>query len=375
MTETRPVRPLALARSVLPIVVAAGIAGLAGAQPDRPETGSRAALEVLVLDRDGRPVAGLTGGDFVVTDRSRAYRVDTAEGRTAGEAPRSLVFVFNRRGADAVQLNRALRGLGLFIEDRMLDADESLFVDMGETLRIGRAFGPGKAVALAGLGTIPAMGYRSPAGAEDDAVVAARMLELVADRLAASAGRKIVVLYSESLSSFARPPEQPGTVRNSATARIFPLARGESDAGLGSIIERLRTAGATVHVLHLAGVQDFEERILTADRGELIVDGSGQSRRDMFSSSTYEARQRAASPRSGDDILSSVAAETGGLYFARTTAFRKALDRIEDRNRFWYRLTLVGEVGAAERESQVLQVRVPGCSGCTVLPAPSSAPE
>lgn len=40
-----------------------------------------------------------------------------------------------------------------------------------------------------------------------------------------------------------------------------------------------------------------------------------------------------------------------------------------------YRLTLVGEVRAGERESQVLQVRVPGCSGCTVLPAPSSLPE
>ena len=39
------------------------------------------------------------------------------------------------------------------------------------------------------------------------------------------------------------------------------------------------------------------------------------------------------------------------------------------------RVTLVGEVRAAERESGVLQVRVPGCSGCTVLPAPSSAPE
>ncbi len=39
------------------------------------------------------------------------------------------------------------------------------------------------------------------------------------------------------------------------------------------------------------------------------------------------------------------------------------------------RLTLVGEVRAAERESGVLQVRVPGCSGCIVLPALNSTPE
>lgn len=343
-----------------------------------PDEEARVTVDALVLDKDGNPVRGLDRGDFEVSIGERVRPVSDATMVAADVAPRRFVFVFNRRGADAVQLNRALRGLRSFIEDRMLDSDESLFVDMGETLQIGRAFGPGKAVALAGVGTIPAMGYRSPAGAEDDAPVAARMLELVADRLATSAGRKIVVLYSESLSSFTRPPEQPGTVRNSATARILPLARGASDAGLGSIIERLRAASATVHVLHLAGVQDLEERILTADRGELIVDGSGRSRRDMFSSTTYEARQRDASPRSGDDILSSFAAETGGLHLARPTRFRKVLDRIDDRNRFTYRLALVrlvGEGGAGERESQLLQVRVPGCSGCTVLAARGSVPE
>lgn len=374
MTETRPVR--AFARFALPMLVAAGTAGPAGAQPERPETADRAVLEVLVLDPDGKPVTGLTGSDFVVTgpSRTRAFRVLAAEGQTAAEAPRRFAFVFNRRGADAAQLSRALRGLRSFIEERMFDQDRSLFVDMGETLRIGRAFEPGKEVALAGLGTIPAMGYQSPAGAEDDAVVAARMLELVADRLAASAGRKIVVLYSESLSTFARSSGQPGTDRKPDWPRILPHARGASDAGLGAMTGRLRAASVTLHVLHLAGVQEFEERILISERGELWVPGSRLYRYGP-SSTTFEGRERAVSSRSADDILSSVAAETGGLYFARTTAFRKALDRIEDRNRFWYRLILVGEVGAGERESQVLQVRVPGCSGCTVLPAPSSSPE
>ena len=86
-------------------------------------------------------------------------------------------------------------------------------------------------------------------------------------------------------------------------------------------------------------------------------------------------RFRNVSPRSGDDILSGLATATGGLCFARATGFRRPLDRIEDCNRSWYRLTPVGETQAGERESGVLQVRVPGCSGCTVLPAPSSVPE
>ena len=113
---------------------------------------------------------------------------------------------------------------------------------------------------------------------------------------------------------------------------------------------------------------DHEERILTAERDE-----SNPFR--AFSSTSHEGRVRTVSPRREDDILSGLAAATGGLYFARGTGFRRPLDRIEARERVWYRLTLVGETEAGERESGVLQVRVPGCSGCTVLPAPSSAPE
>ena len=365
MTETQPVR--AFAKFALPILIVTG-ADPAGAEPDRPETGDRAVLEVLVLDPDGEPVTGLTGSDFVVSGQSRAYRVDAAEGRTAGEAPRRFVFVFNRRGAEPARLNRALRGLMSFIEDRMLDADMSLFADLGETLRIGHAFGPGKQVALGGLRTIPAMGYLSPAGPTDDAAAAAELLVLVAERLAAAPGPKIVVLFSESVSSFSYAAEQPGTFRTSNVPLIRSARRGETDAGLASITHRLSEARATVHVLHLEGVSEYDERILTSERDE-----SNPFR--AFSSTSYEGRFRTVSPRSGDDILSGLAAATGGLYFARATVFRSALDRIEDRNRFWYRLTLVGEPGAGERESQVLQVRVPGCSDCTVLPAPSPAPD
>ena len=181
------------------------------------------------------------------------------------------------------------------------------------------------------------MGYRSPAGTEDDAAVAARMLELVAERLTAASGRKILVMFSRSLSSFSWTAEQPGTIRKADLSRIRSDPRGQLDAGLAPITQRLGAAQATVHVLHLAGVQELEERILTANRGELIVDEAGVHG-NIFSSTTREGRQRAVSPRSADDILSSLAAESGGLYFARATGFRKPLDRVAARNERWYRL-------------------------------------
>ena len=316
-------------------------------------------LDVLVLDRDGKPRSGLTADDFLVTRHGREQAPSIVEEQAAGQAPRRFVFAFNRRRAEAANLSRALRGLESFIEEQMSDSDESLFADLGETLRIGRAFAPGKRVAQGGLQTIPAMGYRSSAGATEDAAAAAELLVLVAQRLAAAPGRKIVVLFSESVSSFSYASEQPGTFRTSNATMIRSGARGKTDAGLASITHRLAEAQATVHVIHLEGVREYDERILTAERDE-----SHPFR--VFSSTSYEGRLRTVSPRSGDDILSSFAAESGGLYFARATGFRKPLDSIESRNRAWYRVTLNGGEPAVAATSSI-EVRVPGCADCQVL--------
>ena len=356
----RALRGSALLVAVVVLPVNAGVrAPLPQAAP--PAT----TLEVLVLDGAGRPVTDLSDSDFVVTRNGANYAVADVEERTAGEAPRRFVFIFNRRGADASQLSRALRGLRAFIEQGLLDSDESLFADLGETLRLGRAFGPGKEVARMGLETIPAMGYRSPAGTEEDAAATARMLALVADRLAAAPGRKILVLFSQSLSSFSWTAEQPGTVRKANLPRIRSDPRGQLDAGLAPITRRLRAAQATVHVLHLAGAHEFEEKILTANRGELIVSGTRVGG-NPFSSTAREGRQNAVSPRSEDDILSSFAAETGGLYFARATGFPRPLDRIETRNRRRYRLTVVDSASSATVPND-LEIRVPDCPECQVL--------
>ena len=105
---------------------------------------------------------------------------------------------------------------------------------------------------------------------------------------------------------------QPGTIRTANFHRIRSDSRGQLDAGLAPITQRLGAAPATVHVLHFAGAQELEERILTADRGELIVDDT-RVRGDLLSSTTREGRQLAASARSADDILSSLAAENGAF--------------------------------------------------------------
>ncbi len=317
-------------------------------------------VDALVLDHAGNPVAGLNRGDFEVIVGDRIRPVAGVRMVAAETAPRRFVFVFNRRGALPAQLKRAQRGLAEFVSSRFGDLDEALFVDFAEVPRITRGWRTGSGEALPEVHNITPMGFRSPVGAAQDAADAAFMLHALAERLVEVPGRKMVIPFSGSLSSFSWTAEQPGTIRKADLPRIRSDPRGQLDAGLAPITQRLGAAQATVHVLHLAGVQELEERILTANRGELSVDEAGVHG-TIFSSTTREGRQRAVSPRSADDILSSLLRPRQG--------FRKPLDRIAARNERWYRLSLVGEDAAAERQSGVPQVRVPGCSDCTVLPA------
>ncbi len=300
-------------------------------------------VEALVVDRRGEAVTGLSAADFEA-------ELPILEAKAAGDGPRRLVLVFNRRGAVAGRLNRAKRGVEAFLRRRLREEDEVLFADLGETLRIGRGFASGRAAALAGLGTIPAMGYPSPSGARGDAAAARSLLDLVAERLAGERGRKIVVLYSGSLSSFSDVGEDVQGAR--------------SEPAYAALVEGFLAARAQVHVAHLAGVMEFEDRILTAGRGELIVnsEAGGRVLGSIFSSSTKDQRRMDSTPRSGDDVLSSLAADTGGLYLARTTDFGSALDRALAHDRSRYVLTL-----PRMEESGKMGIRVPACDECRVL--------
>ena len=358
-------RRLFLAAALAVSVFAVPAQGRAsGLQSDRSPT----TLEVLVLDHDGEPLSGLTERDFVVTRNGANYAVTDVEERVAGEAPRRFVFVFNRRGADASQLSRALRGLRHSsrkacwiptnrcsrISARPCGSAGRSVREEGWRSRDSRPSPPWGTGAPPG----PRMTPRSPRGCWNWSPSGSR----------SAPGRKIVVMFSRSLSSFSWSGEQPGTIRKPNHSRIRSDPRGQLDAGLAPITQRFSAAQATVHVLHLAGVRELEERILTANRGELIV-GEFGIHGNTLSSTTRDGRQQAVSPRGADDILSSFAAESGGLYFARATGFRLPLDRIAARNERWYRLSLGGEDEAAERQSGVPQVLVPGCGDCTVLPA------
>ena len=326
-------------------------------------------VDALVLDRAGNPVAGLNRGDFEVIVGDRIRPVAGVRMVAAETAPRRFVFVFNRRGALPAQLQRAQRGLAEFVFSRFGDLDEALFVDFAEVPRITRGWRTGSGEALAEIRNITPMGFRSPSGAAQDAADAAFMLHALAERLAEIPGRKMVILFSGSLSTFAGEPG--GHLRGSTNlwAGWPAVAPRESkpgaDAALESLALRLNASLATVYGLHLEGARLREEGVLVADRDEFNASTGRPLARN-----TQAGRRQEAFTRPADDFLSSLAAETGGTYTARATDFAHILDEIDASNRLWYELTFSPGESATPGVLRRHEVRVRNRPDLTVVVRP-----
>ena len=163
-------------------------------------------VDALVLDRAGNPVPGLNRGDFEITIGDQVRPVSGARMLSADTTPRRFVFIVNRRGALPAQLRRMKEGLEEFVSARFGERDDALFVDFAEVPRITRGWRTGPTEALPEIRNITPMGFRSSLGPAEDTADAAFMLQALAGRLADLPGRKVVVLFSASLSTFAGTP-------------------------------------------------------------------------------------------------------------------------------------------------------------------------
>ena len=322
-------------------------------------------VDTLVLDRAGNPVAGLNRGDFEVIVGDRIRPVAGVQMVAAETAPRRFVFVFNRRGALPAQLQRAQRGLAEFVSSRFGDLDEALFVDFAEVPRITRGWRTGSGEALPEVHNITPMGFRSPVGAAQDAADAAFMLHALAERLAEIPGRKMVILFSGSLSTFAGEPG--GNLEPIAPWGWAdpPSSKAGADDALAALTYGFNATNASVYAVHLEGARPREEGVLVADRQEYNA-SSGRT----LARNTQAGRRQEAFTRPADDFLSSLAAETGGTYTARATDFARILDGIEASNRLWYELTFSPGASATPGMFRRHEVRVRNRPGLTVVVRP-----
>ena len=342
-----------------------------------PAEEARIVVDALVLDGDGNPVRGLNRGDFEVIIGERVRPVSDARMVAADVTPRRFVFIVNRRGALPAQLRRMKDGLEDFVSNRFGDHDEALFVDFAEVPRITRGWRTGSAETLFEVRNVTAMGFQSPVGPAEDAADTAFMLRALAERLGELPGRKVVVLFSGSLSTFVGTPG--GHLKPVAPWgwADLPSAKPGSEEALGALGQAFNAANASIYAVHLEGARRQEEGILEASRDEYSgpIMNYGGSRgtwqhRQSNSSASPSGRRLNAFDRPTDDFLSSLASETGGSYTAQATDFSRILEDIEYSNRLWYEISFEPFGSNIPGRYQPHEIRVRNIPGLRVVARP-----
>jgi VWFA-related protein len=342
-----------------------------------PAKDARIMVDALVVDRDDHPVRGLNRGDFEVVIGDRVRAVAGVRMVTADTDGRRFVFVLNRRGARPAQLQRVKQGLAEFASTRFGNGDEALVIDFAEAPRVTRGWRQGPDELLSEVENIPAIGFRSALGPAEDAADAAFMLSALAERLRELPGRKVVVLFSGSLSTFAGTPGgdlEPVAPWGWAD---FPSSKAGSDDAPGLLAHAFSAAHASLYTIHLEGSRGQDEGILVSSRGEYsgpirnYGDGRGMTAlRTRNSSASLSGRRKDAFDRPTDDFLSSLASDTGGTYTAQATDFAEILRAVERSNRLWYELTFAPFGTNIPGRYQTHEVRVRDRPGLKVIVRP-----
>ena len=289
-------------------------------------------VDVVVTDRDGQPVSGLERDDFqvfedevpqsittfAVTDWT-SYVGERVEGASqeggVNTYPRRFIFIVNRQGAEFEYLTRAKRDLATFIVESMAEGDEAMVIDVGYSLKVVQDFQAGKEHTLQAVRKLSQMQIDYPMGPDRAAQQMYRDLESLGQALLGIPGRKVVILFSNELETFAAPGSR--SIDNSFS--------------LKDAVEALNQANTTVYTLDIRGPES--------------------------SFTTFQ------------DGLSPLATETGGRYFRNNPSFGPPLRRIGAENQRYYLLSYVStnpEVDGSYRKIEVKVAR----EGATVIARP-----
>jgi VWFA-related protein len=367
-------------RALLAAVGIALLSTLVAAQTFRFRAATtRVIVDVLVLDGDGNPVPDLAADDFELLEDGETQRVASIdvvdweryelgdaipeeaavadlEPADAGNAsPRRFVIVFNRRGADPVNLRRAKRGLEEFVANHMVDGDETMILEFAHTVRVLQEFYSGKEQTLANVRRIVPGTYQSPVGPEIDARDSFRMLFALAEALESVEGRKIVVFLSMDLQTFADPRQVVGEIAGTEVDE-FPGRRALDETNsLRDAILQLNHANATLYSVNLAGVYGNENNILNPSLNAFDVMGNPLP---IEGSDHPLARMDVAANVPSEGGTASLAVATGGTYFPNQTNFAVALNRIGIQNQLYYLLSFSPNRSELDGEYRQIEVRV-----------------
>ncbi len=312
-------------------------------------------IDVVVTDRQGNPVPGLTREDFEVYEKGKRQEITNfsefaatpdLSGTAPSEAPaRRIVIFIDTYSTDTFERKRAAEALTGFLRD-LRPADEVMVVRWNRTLSIvvpstsdgGRlAEGLQRVIKEVSLGSGSPLWKDKPANRTEARMrartiiaetreTAAALLAILAN-LAGADGKKALILLSNGFSM--RPgsellPEQE--------AEMLEEEQESAAEVLASITRRANAAGVVLYTLHAVGLD------------------SGLSVEDRQPGSSMARERRNSNVTAG---LGYLANRTGGLVAANTTDFRRALRNIARDLSSYYSLAYRANASRIDREKEI----------------------
>ncbi len=290
-------------------------------------------VDLLVLDEQGRPLAGLGRENFQVLEDDVLQEIENFEvidwssyvGRDAPQGeprepdpravvnafPRRFIFIINRQNARTRFIRRAKLALENFVVESMADEDEALVLDMGISTKVLQQFKDSKQETIQTIRKISLLEadlYRGT-GSDLGTRNVYDTLESLGQGLGQFPGRKIVIFMSPEL----------GQTQNLIT-------------WLEDTVDAFNQSNTTVYSIDINGVGGFSP---------------ASSQTPISSSDAF-----------GIGGLFPLANETGGRYYYNLNTFEPVLRRIGIENSRYYQFTYTSTNTNYDGKYRTIQVRV-----------------
>ena len=290
-------------------------------------------VDVLVLDEQGRPMAGLRREDFRVLEDGVLQEIENFEiidwssyvGRAAPQGeptapepgavvnafPRRFIFIINRQNARTRFIRRAKLAMENFVVESMTDGDEALVLDMGLSTKVLQQFKNSKEETLQTIRKISLLEadlYRGT-GSDLGTRNVYDTLESLGQGLGQFPGRKIVIFMSPELGR---------------TQHLITYLEDTVDA--------FNQSNTTIYSIDINGVRGF---------------GPASSATPISSADAFSMGG-----------LFPLANETGGRYYYNLNTFEPVLRKIGIENSRYYQLVYTSTNTNYDGKYRSIQVKV-----------------
>lgn len=213
---------------------------------------------VSVVDKDGRPVKGLTQDDFELAEDSRPQSISTF---VAGDFPLTAALALDASFSMAGRPLQTVKGAGKAFLGALRPEDESLIVGMSSRVEVVAGPTVPRARQLAAIDGLSAWGTTTLY----DAVIAS------IDAVDGARGRRALVILSDGDDRYSEATADVTLMRaRRSNVMVYPVALGRARPGIFAELSAV-TGGRSFHSRDYTGVDQIMVRIAEELREQYLL--------------------------------------------------------------------------------------------------------